>query len=141
MSAATIHSNMRAAFRAALLQVAGLPPQANFAWEGRVYRPRTGTPYIRESFRSISSRPRALGAGGTIEHRMMGNLVLVYPPTQLAEVEAAAGALLLAFRPGRSLVYQGASGFVMASERGGLISEPDWLSCPVTIEVTAYTTN
>lgn len=139
MSLATIHTNMRAAFRSWLQGVPSLP---TVAWEGRLFTPTPGTPYVRESFRPISSEVRAIGPSGTIAHRMTGNLVLAYPIAKgTAEIEAMAGSILTRFKPGTSLTYGSESGIVMQAERAPLYQEPDWLSCPVTISLVAYTAN
>lgn len=136
----TIHSDMRAAFRARLQQVAGLPTA--FAWEGRTFTPQIGTPFIRESFRPITSTVRALGRGGTIAHRMTGNLSIFYPAGKgTVDVERAAGLILDAFSPATSLVYGTSSGTILQAERAALLQEPDWVSCPVVITVLAYSAN
>lgn len=137
---ATIHSDMRAAFRAKLQSIAGLPSAV--AWEGRPFDGRLTAPYIRESFRPLASTVRALGQGGTIQHRMTGNLSVFYPAGKgTLEVETAAGLLLEGFAPGTALVYGVAKGVVMQAERAPLVQETDWLSCPVTITIIAYTAN
>lgn len=137
---ATIHSDMRAAFREQLLAIPGIPTEV--AWEGRPYDPKVGTPFIRESFRALASSVRALGRGGTIAHRMTGNLSIFFPAGRgTLGVETAAGLLLKGFAPGTALVYGGASGVVMQAERAPLVQETDWISCPVTITIVAYTAN
>lgn len=137
---ATIHSDMRAAFREQLLSIPGIPTAV--AWEGRPFDPKTSEPFIRESFRALASQVRALGTGGTIAHRMTGNLSVFFPAGRgTVGVEAAAGLLLQGFAPGTALVYGDAKGIVMQAERAPLMQEPDWISCPVTITIVAYTAN
>lgn len=136
---ATIHPDLRAACRAKLLAVAGLPTQ--IAWEGEGVDAGFTGPYIREAFRPIFSARRALGAGGTIEHRCTFNLTLFYPAGRgTLDVEAAAGLILAAFEPGTSLVYGTAKGLVLQAERRGLVQEPDYLNCPIIITLVAHTT-
>ena len=137
---ATIHADLRAAFRAKMTDTAGLPTL--IAWEGRVFSPGIGVPFMRESFRPIYSEPRAVGKGGTIQHRMTGNINLFYPASKgTVDIEQAAGLLLAAFAPGTSLVYGGSSGVVLKAERAPLMQEPDFIGCPITITIQAYTAN
>lgn len=138
MSALVVHTAMRSAFRQVLIDLEGIP--AAKAWEARKFSPVKGTPFVRESFRPVTSRPRAVGTGGTIAHRMLGIATLFYPAgIGTKEIEEAAGVLLDAFEPGRSLVYGLQSGVVQQAERAGLITDPDWVSCPVTVTIMAYT--
>jgi hypothetical protein len=140
MSAALIHRDLRAAWRTALLAIAGLPTA--WAWEARPFTPAIGTPWTREEFRPVTSRVRALGTGGTIGHRCTGKLSLFFPAGHgTADVEAAAGLVLAALKPGTNLVHGTANGLVLEAERAGLITEPDWVSCPVTITITAHSVN
>ncbi len=139
MTAATVHSNIRAAIRQRLLTIPGLPAQA---WEGREFTPVRGTAYLSESFRPLASDVRALGLGGTIAHSINASITLHFPANGGTNpVDAIAGAILAAFRPGTSLVYGGDSGVVQQATRAGLVQEPDWLNCAVTISVVAYTSN
>lgn len=139
MSVASVHSDMRAAFRQRLsTQVASLP---TMAWEGRIFEPTPGTPFGRETFRALNSVVRALGAGGNIAHTMLGVVTLFYPIGRgTNDIDAMAGAILAAFRPGTSLTYGSSSGMVTQAERAPLVQEPDWLGCSVTISLVSYTT-
>jgi hypothetical protein len=140
MTADRIHKDLRAAWRAHLLTVTGLP--SAWAWEARAFTPVIGTPWTREAFRPITSKPRALGTGGTIAHRCTGNLSLFFPSGNgTTAIDDAAGQILAAFKPGTPLVYGIAKGTVLEAERAGLITEPDWVSCPVIITITAYSVN
>jgi hypothetical protein len=139
MSAQTIHIHMRAAARALLQTVQGLPA---VAWEGKRYTAKVGVPFIRESMRPSLSIPRALGRGGTISHTMTLYLVLFYPIGEgTLAAEDMAGKIVAKFPPGLSLVYSGSSGVITQSQRRAIITEPDWLSLPVEISITAYTVN
>lgn len=139
MSAITIHGDMRAASRALVLAIAGLPDQQ---WEGRDYSPTKGTPYVSESFRPIASDVRATGVGGTIAHSMNSSFTLHYPSNAgTLAIEAMAGAIMEAFRPGTALSYSTSSGVVLKAERGPLLQEPDWINCSITINIVAYTSN
>jgi hypothetical protein len=139
MSLATVHANMRAAFRQKLRDMTDLP---TIAWEGRLYKPFVGTPFMRESFRPISSDLRAIGPNGLIAHRMTGNLSLFYPIAKgTVEIETMAGLLLTRFKPGTSLEYGSDKGLVLQAQRAPLLQEADWMSCPVTISLVAYTAN
>ena len=138
-SAATIHADMRAAFREKLLAVSGLP---DVAWEGREFSDQVGVPFVREQFRPVYSRVSAVGYGSTLEHRMTGNLTLFYPAKKgTAAIDAMAGELFMTFLPGQSLVYGSGAGTISNTERSALTQEPNWLSCTVTVTITAFTAN
>lgn len=137
--AATIHADMRAAFREKLLTLPDLP---EVAWEGREYLDKAGTPFIREQFRPVFSRVSAVGYGGTIEHRMTGNLTLFYPTKKgTMALDAMAGSIFTLFLPGQSLVYGESAGVISNTERNAVLQEPKWLSCTVTVTITAFTAN
>lgn len=136
-TAATIHADMRAAFREKLLTLSDLP---EIAWEGREYLDKAGTPFIREQFRPVYSRIAAIGYGSTIEHRMTGNLTLFYPAKKgTLPLDTKAGELFTLFLPGQSLVYGGSAGVITNTERNAVLQEPKWLSCTVTVTITAFT--
>lgn len=133
----TIHENMRAAFRSALLEIDKLPVQH---WEGKQFFPIKGTPYVSETFRPISSIPRATGIGGTIAHTMTGNFILHYPANEgTVDLERMAAKIMDKFFPGSTLSYGGEAGVVTQSERGPLLQEPDWVNCTLVVTLVAYT--
>lgn len=139
MSATTFHSDLRAGIRQKLQTVAN--PIA-VAWEGRVYQPIKGTPFMTEQVRAISSTVTATGIGGVIAHRVTANFTLHYPAsTGTLNIDAFAGALIETFRPGTSITYNSTSAVVQQAERMALISEPDWINCPVIITLIGHTSN
>lgn len=137
--AATIHADMRAAFREKLLTLSDLP---EIAWEGREYADKAGVPFIREQFRPVYSRVSAIGYGSTLEHRMTGNLTLFYPAKKgTLALDTKAGEIFTLFLPGQSLVYGGSAGTISNTERNAVVQEPKWISCTVTVTITAFTAN
>jgi Bacteriophage related domain of unknown function len=137
---ATLHTDMRSAWRQTLQGITGLTVE--WAWEGRPYFPRDGVAFVRESFRAINSEPRAVGRGGTIAHDMTGNLVLCFPAGRgTLDVETAAGLILSAMPPGTPLVYGQNSGVVTKASRSPVAVTPQWVEVPVTVNVLAYTAN
>lgn len=139
MSAATFHSNLRAAFRQKLLTQSGLPAQA---WEGRPYQPVKGTPYVSESIRAISSVVRALGLGGNIAHTVTGNFTFHYPAGKgTNDIDGMAGNVMALFRPGTVLAYGDDGAVVQQAERGPVLQEPDWINVTVIITVVGHTAN
>lgn len=135
--AASIHADMRAAFREKLLTLSDLP---ELAWEGREYLDKAGVPFIREQFRPVYSRVSAIGYGSTIEHKMTGNLTLFYPAKKgTIALDEKAGEIFTLFLPGQSLVYGESAGTIMNTERSAGLQEPKWISCTVTITITAFT--
>lgn len=138
-SAATIHSDMRAALREKLLTLTDLP---EVAWEGREFLDEVGTPFIREQFRPVYSRVSAIGYGSTLEHRMTGNLTVFYPSKKgTATLDTMAGSIFTLFLPGQSLVYGDSAGTITNTERNAVLQEPKWISCTVTVTITAFTAN
>lgn len=135
--AATIHADLRAAFRTKLTAMEDLP---DVAWEGREFADQIGVPYIRESFRRIYSRVSAIGYASTIEHRMVANMTLFFPAKKgTLDIDTLAGRLFSAFLPGQSLVYGASSGTIMNTEQSALLQEPNWISCTVSVTITAFT--
>jgi hypothetical protein len=140
VSAATVHADIRAGLRQSLLAISALPSQKQ--WEGRAFDIAKGTPFVSESVRPVSSDVRSLGIGGTIAHTINATFTLHYPANNgTTQIEAAAGALMQAMRPGTSVVYGTAKGIIQSAERGPLLQQPDWINCPVTITVVAHTVN
>lgn len=135
----SVHSNIRAAARALVIATASLP--AAKAWEGVAFMPGSA-PFLTEALNPIGSVPVATGSAGQIAHTIALNFTLSYPPGKgTTEIDAAAEALMQAFRPGGWLVYGGQSGLIRQCERSSLRQEPDWISCTVTATVIAYTSN
>lgn len=133
----TVHTDLRAAFRAALLEINGLPEQH---WEGRKYQPTKGRAYVSEQFRPISSVPRATGIGGTIAHTSTANFTLHYPADDgTLSIDVMAARIMDKFSPGSTLNYEATNAIVMQAERAPLVQEPDWINCAVIITVVAYT--
>jgi hypothetical protein len=133
-----VHANIRAAARQLLGTVSGAP--AAKAWEGEVFTPVRGTPYLSESARPGPSVVRGVGSGGAQQHTIRLNWTLHYPAGKgTAAIESAASAIMDAFKPGTGLAYSTQTGTIMQCERTPLVPDPDWISCTVTATVTAYT--
>lgn len=139
MSSLTFHPDLRAGIRQKLQTLSGL---IDVAWEGKIYQPVKGTPFMTEQMRPISSVVRATGLGGVIAHTVTANFTLHYPPGKgTVEIDAIAGALIELFRPGTSVSYNTASAVVQQAERMALFQEPDWINCPVVITFIGHTSN
>jgi hypothetical protein len=137
-SIATLHPDVRAAFRQRLTALSGLVDSR--AWEGRPFAPAKGVPWLRESVRPISSVVRGVGSGGIVEHRVVATVTLFWPSSfSLLEQELQAGSILGHFPPGLRITYGSSSATVVQAERGPLLQEPDWRSCNVTLTLTAHT--
>lgn len=135
---ATLHPDVRAAFRQRLTTLSGLVQSR--AWEGRQFAPVKGSPWIRESVRPISSVVRGVGSGGIVEHRVVATVTLFWPSSDsLLEQELQAGSILGHFPPGLRIAYGSSSATVVQAERGPLLQEPDWRSCNVTLTLVAHT--
>lgn len=133
----TVHTDLRAAFREALLTIKGIPEQH---WEARRYQPTKGRAYVSEQFRPISSIARATGLGGTIAHTCTANFTLHYPADDgTLAIDVMAAKIMDKFSPGSSLAYDASTAVVTQVERAPLVQEPDWINCAVVITVVAYT--
>ena len=139
MSAAAFHHNLRAGFRQLLQAIPALP---SVAWEGVVFTPVKGTPWLSESLRPISSIVRGTGRGGYIAHTVTANLNVRVPAgAGTVTLDALAGSILEAFHPGTAVVYGPDAATVLQAERLGNQQEPDWLSAPITLTMIGHTTN
>ena len=136
----TVEADIRSAFREALLSIPTLP--AARKWEGKPYQPILGTPFIAESVRPVTSRVRALGRGGNIEHRFLCIVNLHFPDGRgTADIDALAGLIRQRLAPASPLAYNGTAAHILRTETGPLIEAPDWLTKPVITTVSVYTTN
>jgi hypothetical protein len=116
--------------------IAGLPQGR--AFQGWVYTPIVGQPYISERMLPISDRVVAVGSGAEQEHIVTGNFVLRYPAnTGTLAAGKIAGAIRTHFKPGTSLVYGGTVGLVMQAELRPSYEDPEWLHQPVIVTVRA----
>ena len=139
MTIETFHANIRAGVRTRLLTLSGLPP---VAWENRDFAPVIGTPYISETLRNNQSRVRALGRGGNQSHQLIQSLSLCFPANSGTNaLDALAGQLLKLFEPGTSIAFGGDTAMVQEAERMGLVTQPDWINCPIIVTMVGYTAN
>lgn len=118
--------------------VAALPALRH--WEGEVFSPTQGRPFVDESLLVPYSAPRAIGPAGVVYHAITFALNFVYPAGKgTLAVESMAAAALAHFARGTVFTYGSNRGRVEKVERRSLIQEPDWLRCPVQVAVAAYT--
>lgn len=124
--------------------VAALPGLV--AYEGVTFRPDTddaaGRPYVAEVFQPGQSGRRTLGDNPLISHPIQAHYTLMYPSGDYAPVDAVermAGALMAHFIPNLTLTYGGVGARVGQVRRSQLFQDGAWLSCTVTVEMTAWT--
>lgn len=135
---ATVHPDIRAAFRQALLGIPGLPTV--WAWEGERFTPENGTAWIRERMRPLSSERRGLGQGGQTAHHVVCEATPFFPSGKgTLAVEQAAGLVMARFLEGTPLLYGQTKARVMQIERAPAVHEPDWVSVPVKATLLAFT--
>jgi len=138
-SVETFFPDLRAGMRQRLLTLAGLPA---VAWEDVAYRPVKGTPYISEVVIPVSGQVRGTGRGGYLAHDVMVNLTLHYPSgVGTLAIEQMAGKIMNLFSPGMAISYSTASVIIDQVERGGIITEADWLGLLVSISIVGHTAN
>jgi hypothetical protein len=137
---ASVEADIRSAFRAALIAIPSLPEGRK--WEGKPYQPVLGVPFIAETVRPIYSMVRGLGRSGNIEHRFNLIVNLNFPDGRgTAAIDTLAGEIRAALAPATSLSYNGTAAHILRTETGPLIEAPDWLTKPVIVTVSTYTTN
>jgi hypothetical protein len=84
-SVTSLHPSIRAAFRAHLLTIAGLPTRAdgqaknNIDWEGARFTPQPGLAYIEERLLRAGAQRRSVGPGARIEHVGIYQLSVMWP--------------------------------------------------------------
>lgn len=139
MSIETFHANIRAGVRARLITLSGLPP---VAWEAQAFAPAIGTAYIAETLRANGSRVRALGKGGNQAHTLLQTFGLFFPANKgTTAIDALAGQLLKLFEPGTPIAYGGDTAMVQEAEKLGLVTQTDWINCPIIVTMVGYTQN
>jgi hypothetical protein len=135
MSLATVHADVRAAFRTKLRDLmAGFP----VAWEGVSYFPVFGTPFASERIVPVSDSVASVGAL-LIAHRFACTVTLHYPSgAGTKDIEAQAGAIMTEFKPGTPLAYGQTAATILQIERRPLVVDADWITCPVIATAVAY---
>lgn len=143
MGLATVHANLRAAFRTRLLTLSDVDFSANrVAWEGKKFFPTDGVPYFAESFRAVASRRIAFtgGVGGTIAHNIQASVTLFFPDDAgTIAIERAAGAVMALFRPGVALSYGGDAATIADVTRSAIYDDGSRIACAVNVSIPAYT--
>jgi hypothetical protein len=137
MNMATVYGDMQSACRERMLSWGGLP---TVAWEGVVFTPPVGVPWIREKFSPVSATPRGVGTKALVEH--IGLLILdvfVVANNGIAELNSLTGGVLALFPPGQPLVYGDNVGSVIEAARGQNYQQPGWLRSTITVRVNART--
>lgn len=124
---------VRLAFRARYQATIGVALGA-VSWEGPVFQPAVGQPYVRETLKPGQSSRHGIGPGSL--HRHGGIWLLdVFRPRQEAVTagDLAAEALLEAFPPGLGLAAGGRTVRILNSSKAALPPKTDWRQFPVTI--------
>jgi hypothetical protein len=132
----TISASIRAALEVALAAVPGIP--AARAYQGVLFTPVLGTPWVRASIVWTTQRQAALGTDLYLHEGLF--LVNVFSPQGKGAkaVEAIADAICADFVPTAPL---GNGVRVRYAQKAALIEEPDWLSIPITIGFYTYATS
>lgn len=136
MSSASLYSDARSALRARLIATPGLPEGR--AFEGFIYQPVVGTPFVEDKLVGNFDAPRAIGA---IEHNLSYIVTLKYPADQgTADIESMAGVLLDRFKVGTKLTYGSSSMVCMSAQRrGSIVADANWLTLTVMVTLVAFT--
>ena len=114
-----------------------LPPPA---WEGELYEPASGLPYVAEAVRFTDRSPSPMG--GVIRSKILATATLFYPAGQgTLGIESMAGRVSDQFRPGVVLSRGASAGMVQKCDQTQLLQESEWISCSVTASVIAWSLN
>lgn len=120
--------------------VAGLPQDRH--WEGEIFSPTQGRPFVDEKFDLVFSAGRGIGPNGIIEHRLLGVATFNWPVGfGTLAVDKIGGVCRRLFKRGTVLVYDASRGTVQSSEEAPLITGPQWLQLPVKVTITAFTSD
>lgn len=135
----SLHGDVRSALRQQLKTLSGLP---SVEWEDRPFEPVVGTSYFREKLIPGNSGLKSIGPNGRIQHDGVW-LLDVFVPSGKGSKEADdyAEAIMLAFAPGRELVYNGQLVRIRQAYRSSGRPEADWYQVPVTVVWWADTVN
>lgn len=130
----TMHHNVRAALRAALITASGIPPVAQRAWENRTFTPTPGVPWIRDKLVFTPTEPAALGPLALTRTKFT-YMVDSFLDLDQGTVggDSRLGALLAVLGAGRDLSYSGQT--VHIEKSGGKDGSEDegWWFVPFTV--------
>jgi hypothetical protein len=115
-------------------------PMPDLALENEKYTPLSGRPFVNESVRNVSSKAGPMG--GIIRHTILMTLTLFYPPERgTLGIERMAGRLVKRFAAGQKIEYGDSAAVITDCEMKPMLREPEWLQCPVTASLIAWTLN
>lgn len=137
----SVYQDIRGVLAAAVNAVAGVPPDAQRAYEGLLFTPTVGTPYMRQTLLGLNGRPFDIAAE-TTAHKGLYQVDLFYPSGKgTGPIEALADTIKLAFPASTILAKNGETISISYSERGQVVvdsDDPAWLHLPVTIGWSCY---
>lgn len=132
-------SSVRSYLRSTLLTVSNLPA---VAYEGRAYTPVIGTAWVRERLMPTDAMVATLGSGGQVREDFLYRLTVFSPfaTLRLTDHEDLVDRIRAKFFPGQTVrdVNSTIFGTVIEVRRGTSLTEPDWISTPITISAYFY---
>lgn len=129
----SISHSIRGALQTRAATAAGFPPEAQRAYQGRGFKPTTGTPYARMTVIPASVRPSVL-SGARAEHRGMFQVDLYFPTGGgTGAVEQVGDAVAAVFRAASKIHMNGETVVVERVERKPAPEEDGWLRVIVSV--------
>lgn len=131
----SVHTNVLAALRGALLLAPLLPDDTGRGWQGRVFTAPTGSPWFRERFLPQSSNVETLGPGARIRTRGLYLLDVFVPAgVGLYALNDLADGLASAFTPAKDVLAGAQRIGIRRVSRGPILQSDLWLQGPITVE-------
>lgn len=140
----SLYQNIRGALQATLAGVSGIP--AAIVYEGQIYRPQAGTPFVECRVLPATGRPATMGSSHLILHEGAFEIVVVYPLARQGQTggtgpaEAVADAIKEAFNVSTPKSQGGDSIRFDWAERRPLIIDEQWVRVPISVSWYIYST-
>jgi hypothetical protein len=120
--------------------ILGVRTPSRVAWEGTEFDPEVGWPYLRESYRPGTRTVRSLGTKALLRHEIIWLVDCFYPALGKGTtgINGMAQAVMDKYPPGLQVTHDM---YVRTSYPFGVLTKDGWQHIPVTIRLTAHTTN
>lgn len=135
----SFHNEIRTALENEIANVVGIPAADQRAWDNAIFKPTTGTSWVRMTLIPFTSRPAVRGPTPQILHT--GSFVVdLFTPEGggAAEAETLADAVRARFNVDTVLTSGSANVRFRYSERGQGVVDSPWYRLPVDVRWYCY---
>lgn len=133
----TVFNDIRTALETEIASITGIP--ASRAWENVVFRPVTGTPFVRMTLAPSASRPAVRGPSPQIRHDGLFLVDVVYPINEAtASADTLADNIRAAYTVDDTFTSGSTTVRINYAERGPGFIDGNWYRVPVTISWFSY---